>query len=42
MELEGTFFNITDYKKTDTKLGKGSFGEVFIVKKISDGSQYAA
>ena len=42
MELEGAFFDISDYKKTNTRLGKGAFGEVFIVKKNSDESLYAA
>ncbi|KAK8883823.1 hypothetical protein M9Y10_042922 [Tritrichomonas musculus] len=42
MELEDAFFETSDYELTNTKLGEGQFGEVFLVKNIDDDKLYAA
>lgn len=42
MDFDGAFFNVDDFELTDTKLGKGAFGKVFVVRNISDGKKYAA
>ena len=42
MELEGAFFETEDYTKPEKKIGKGSYGEVVIVKNKKDGKLYAA
>lgn len=36
MEIEGVFFNTTDYELQKEKLGEGSFGTVYIAKNIVD------
>lgn len=42
MDINGAFFNTNDFKLTNRKLGEGTFGQVFIAKKLSDNSEYAA
>lgn len=42
MDLEGAFFDTEAYKKTPNKIGKGAFGEVFLVESREDGKLYAA
>lgn len=42
MDFKGIFFNTTDYIDTDTILGEGSFGKVYLVENVNDGTRYAA
>lgn len=39
MDVDNLFFNTSDYQKTNTLIGRGSFGNVYIIKK--KGKQYA-
>lgn len=41
MDFEGAFFNTNDFELTGKELGKGSFGRVYLVKKLSDNTNYA-
>lgn len=41
MEVEGAFFDTEDYQITTKKLGKGSYGEVFVVQRKSDNVLYS-
>lgn len=41
MDFEGAFFNTQDYELTEKKLGKGSFGTVYLSKNIKDNQLYA-
>ena len=42
MELEGVFFNSTDYELQKKKLGEGAFGTVYVAKNLIDKQLYAA
>ena len=42
MDLKDIFFDIDDYYPTGKKLGKGSFGEVYVVQEKGGEKQYAA
>ena len=41
MDFEGAFFNTQDYELTEKKLGKGSFGTVYLSKNIKANQLYA-
>ena len=42
MDLEGAFFDTSQFELTSKKLGQGQFGKVYVVESTNDGSQYAA
>lgn len=42
MNLDGAFFSTLDYKKTNKSLGKGTFGEVFLVENVKTNEKRAA
>lgn len=42
MEFVDIFFDTSEFKKTNKKLGEGAFGQVFVVKNLKDGKQFAA
>ena len=42
MELEGVFFNTTDYDLQKEKLGEGAFGTVYVAMNLIDEQLYAA
>ena len=42
VDFEDAFFDLDQYELTEKVLGSGSFGKVQVVRKISDGSLYAA
>ena len=42
MDYKGVFFNLKDFTLTNTKLGEGAFGSVYIIEKNSDHTKYAA
>lgn len=42
MDFEGAFFDTEDYQLTDTLLGEGSYGKVYVVISLKDNAQYAA
>lgn len=41
MDLESAFFNTKDFELTDKKLGKGTFGSVYIARNLKDQQSYA-
>lgn len=42
MEIEKPFFNTSDFERQSKKLGKGSYGTVYLVKNTKDNKNYAA
>ena len=42
MDFDKVFYDTKDFKITNTKLGKGVFGAVFIAERNSDHRQFAA
>ena len=42
MDFEDCFFDTEKYTLTNTKLGEGTFGKVYVVERIDDESQFAA
>lgn len=41
MELESVFYNTSDFKILETKIGEGTFGKVFLAKNTKDNQHYA-
>ena len=42
MDFKGIFFNPQDFTLTEEKLGKGTFGSVYIITRNSDHKSFAA
>lgn len=42
MDIEGAFFNTSDYELQRKKLGEGTFGKVYVAKNIKDDKLYAS
>ena len=42
MDVEGLFFNSTDFVIGPKKFGAGAYGKVYIAKRTKDNQEYAA
>lgn len=42
MEVEGAFFNISDYEIQSPRIGQDAFGSVYIAENLTDKQKYAA
>ena len=41
MEVEGAFFNTSDYKIRPKKLGKGLYGKVYVAEHVNNHQEFA-
>lgn len=41
MDVEGVFFNTSDYELKSTELGHGAYGTVYVAENLNDSQEYA-